>query len=194
MKSCKGMMKAARILFVLAIVFCALSLVLQGLLGMLFFASVESIALAFFSSLSVFAVGVFLLIVGYALDCAKNDSVHRLGIGLHVAGMALLTGLGVYLLLQPVLLTAVDGNTVDLSADSLLILVGAVLYAIAWFLVLLVHVARRGCEDGGCKEALQPEEDVHVAAIMKWKKLYNEGIITEREFIDKRNEILGLRK
>lgn len=187
------MKKAAKILFVLGIIFAVLAFVLQGVLGMLFFASVESMASAFFASLSAFALGVVLVIAGYSLDCSKNEIAHRLGIGLHVAGMALLTGLSLYLLLQPIALTAADGDVIDMSMDSILILVGVVLYAIAWFLVLLVHVSKRGCSE--CKqEALNPEEDVHVAAIMKWKKLYNEGIITEREFIDKRNEILGLRK
>jgi len=42
------------------------------------------------------------------------------------------------------------------------------------------------CEEGST--------DVQVEKIMKWKDLYNEGIITEREFIQKRNEILGLHK
>lgn len=43
-------------------------------------------------------------------------------------------------------------------------------------------------------ESVMPEDDVHVAALMKWKKLYLEGIVTEREFIRKRDEILGLRR
>ena len=36
--------------------------------------------------------------------------------------------------------------------------------------------------------------DAQVEEVMKWKNLYVEGIITEREFIDKRNEILRLSK
>lgn len=48
-----------------------------------------------------------------------------------------------------------------------------------------------------CKEhECAPESDLdeQVEEIMKWKNLYVEGIITEREFIDKRNEILRLSK
>jgi len=43
-------------------------------------------------------------------------------------------------------------------------------------------------------EAPASDLDEQVEEIMKWKNLYVEGIITEREFIDKRNEILRLSK
>ncbi|MDY6275897.1 MAG: SHOCT domain-containing protein [Bacilli bacterium] len=45
-----------------------------------------------------------------------------------------------------------------------------------------------------CKCCKEEEGDAQVEKIMKWKDFYNEGIITEREFIQKRNEILGLHK
>ena len=48
-----------------------------------------------------------------------------------------------------------------------------------------------------CKCECEKEEsdlDRQVEEVMKWKNLYVEGIITEREFIDKRNEILRLSK
>ena len=56
---------------------------------------------------------------------------------------------------------------------------------------------RRECECCCCcEEEPQPEPvsdlDAQVEEVMKWKNLYVEGIITEREFIDKRNEILRL--
>ena len=186
------MKKAAKVLFVLAIVFASLAVVLEGVFWMLGLSSTGTVVYALTSGLSVAFVGLLLLIVGWSLDNAKSDSLHRLGIGFHVTGFAILTAAAiVFIFADEPLLTAlmIDGSFID----SILILVGLVLYAVAWFLILLCHVARRGCPE--CKgEALKPEEDVHVAAIMKWKKLYNEGIITEREFIDKRNEILGLRK
>lgn len=49
----------------------------------------------------------------------------------------------------------------------------------------------KACKCCKCEEG---STDVQVEKIMKWKDLYNEGIITEREFIQKRNEILGLHK
>lgn len=47
-----------------------------------------------------------------------------------------------------------------------------------------------GCECGEVKSDL----DAQVAEVLKWKNLYVEGVITEREFIDKRNEILRISK
>lgn len=59
-------------------------------------------------------------------------------------------------------------------------------------------VAKRRKEACCCcrKECEAPASDLdeQVEEIMKWKNLYVEGIITEREFIDKRNEILRLSK
>ena len=49
-------------------------------------------------------------------------------------------------------------------------------------------------KDACCKCCKEEEGDAQVEKIMKWKDFYNEGIITEREFIQKRNEILGLHK
>ena len=48
--------------------------------------------------------------------------------------------------------------------------------------------------EGKCACCKEEEGDAQVEKIMKWKDFYNEGIITEREFIQKRNEILGLHK
>lgn len=51
------------------------------------------------------------------------------------------------------------------------------------------------CECCCCEEQkAEPVSDLdaQVEEVMKWKNLYVEGIITEREFIDKRNEILRL--
>jgi len=53
----------------------------------------------------------------------------------------------------------------------------------------------RGKDKAACKcECSCGCADAQVEKIMKWKDLYNEGIITEKEFIVKRNEILGLHK
>ena len=73
----------------------------------------------------------------------------------------------------------------------LLLLVGAGLFWALEHIFKKVQVIRsRECKSC-CKEE---EGDAQVEKIMKWKDFYNEGIITEREFIQKRNEILGLHK
>ena len=51
-----------------------------------------------------------------------------------------------------------------------------------------------GCCCCECEKEEKSDLDAQVEEVMKWKNLYVEGIITEREFIDKRNEILRLSK
>ena len=54
--------------------------------------------------------------------------------------------------------------------------------------------ARECCCCCECEKEKVSELDAQVEEVMKWKNLYVEGIITEREFIDKRNEILRISK
>lgn len=54
--------------------------------------------------------------------------------------------------------------------------------------------AEEACEECCCCEEPVSDLDNQVEEVMKWKNLYVEGIITEREFIDKRNEILRIAK
>ena len=74
----------------------------------------------------------------------------------------------------------------------LLLVVGAGFFWALEHIFKKVQVIKgRECKACCCKEE---EGDAQVEKIMKWKDFYNEGIITEREFIQKRNEILGLHK
>ena len=78
-----------------------------------------------------------------------------------------------------------------LAKFSLFMLVGA------GFFWMLEHIFKKVqvIKARGCKcESQECAGDAQVEKIMKWKDFYNEGIITEREFIQKRNEILGLHK
>jgi len=79
------------------------------------------------------------------------------------------------------------------ASFPLLLLVGA------GFFWMLEHIFKkvqviRGRDAKKCECCKEEEGDAQVEKIMKWKDFYNEGIITEREFIQKRNEILGLHK
>ena len=59
------------------------------------------------------------------------------------------------------------------------------------------HARKEECCECRCEckcEKPLTDLDAQVEEVMKWKNLYVEGIITEREFIDKRNEILRLSK
>lgn len=174
-----------KVFFVVGAAAVAVAAVLQAAMGDLTMAT-----LTVATGMSVLFVGVLLLILGLVLDTAKSEVAHKIGVGLHVAGIVMLV---VYAVAWFISLP--DPNKPAGYIDCIVILVGAAVYGLGWFMTLLMHASRRyECGACGATKAIQPEEDAHIAAIMKWKKLYNEGIITEREFIDKRNEILGLRK
>ena len=81
---------------------------------------------------------------------------------------------------------------VGFASLPLFLVIGAGLFWALEHIFKKVQVIRgRDCKACCCKEE---EGDAQVEKIMKWKDFYNEGIITEREFIQKRNEILGLHK
>lgn len=86
---------------------------------------------------------------------------------------------------------------VQLTAYSQLPMLLVVVALVFWALEHIfkqsqrIHAHNKGCCSCKCEEG---STDAQVEKIMKWKDLYNEGIITEREFIQKRNEILGLHK
>lgn len=148
---------------------------------------------AYVSMESCGVAGLVFVIVGLILDGSKNEVAHKVGMALHVVGAALMVtfALAWYLVL-PVDLTGKAAQTPAGYYECFVIIGATAVYGFGWLMTLIMHCVGRyeGC---ACK-CVEPEADAHIAAIMKWKKLYNEGIITEREFIDKRNEILGLRK
>ena len=103
------------------------------------------------------------------------------------------------------------GAKADMAAVGafayLLGLVALILVGLAIFAYAAAHIFRMAgkiaakkrareeeCECCCCEEQAEPASDLdaQVEEVMKWKNLYVEGIITEREFIDKRNEILRL--
>ena len=94
-----------------------------------------------------------------------------------------------------------------LGTLNLLCLVAVALIGLGIFHFALSHIFREAyarvsknvaeeevCECCCCKEEPASDLDAQVEEVMRWKNLYVEGIITEREFIDKRNEILRISK
>lgn len=175
-----------KVFFAVGAVLVAAAAVMHGVLSDT--AMAEAAVITGFSAIFV---GVITLVVGLVLDSAKSEVAHKVGVGMHVAGMVILV---TYALAWFMIIPGVENSPAG-YIECFVILGGAALYGLGWFMALLMHACRKyECGECGAQRAIQPEEDAHIAAIMKWKKLYNEGIITEREFIDKRNEILGLRK
>jgi len=101
--------------------------------------------------------------------------------------------------------TLADYYVATLGQGSTFALVAIVLVVLGIFHWALEHsfkeaykiVVRRHeaeCKECCCEKAPASNLDAQVEEVMKWKNLYVEGIITEREFIDKRNEILRIAK
>lgn len=87
------------------------------------------------------------------------------------------------------------------SIALILAIVAIVFFAAAHIFKMCKKLVAKKHENNACcccckEHECAPESDLdeQVEEIMKWKNLYVEGIITEREFIDKRNEILRLSK
>lgn len=98
-----------------------------------------------------------------------------------------LTGLSGVDAVAYVLFTVVGG----MGAFAFFLVVGSIVMWAFEHIFKEIQVIRR---KDSCKCCKEEEGDAQVEKIMKWKDFYNEGIITEREFIQKRNEILGLHK
>lgn len=98
-----------------------------------------------------------------------------------------LTGLSGVDAVAYVLFTVVGG----MGAFAFFLVVGSIVMWAFEHIFKMIQVIRR---KDSCKCCKEEEGDAQVEKIMKWKDFYNEGIITEREFIQKRNEILGLHK
>lgn len=77
-----------------------------------------------------------------------------------------------------------------------LVVLGVFHFAFAHIFAMAYKNARKhACEKCECCEKAPASDlDAQVEEVMRWKNLYVEGIITEREFIDKRNEILRIAK
>lgn len=75
----------------------------------------------------------------------------------------------------------------------LFLVVGSIVMWALEHIFKMIQVIRKR-DAAKCCSCKEEEGDAQVEKIMKWKDFYNEGIITEREFIQKRNEILGLHK
>jgi len=88
------------------------------------------------------------------------------------------------------------------SQLNLFALVALALVALGVFHFAFAHIfkmayknaRKHACECECCEKAPASDLDAQVEEVMRWKNLYVEGIITEREFIDKRNEILRIAK
>ena len=112
----------------------------------------------------------------------------------------LLTIAGVFMLSM----YGLSGYSLEESAAVVLVLLGVLFFALSHIFKMGCAIKAKkeeemcqcgcGCCCCECEKEEKSDLDAQVEEVMKWKNLYVEGIITEREFIDKRNEILRLSK
>lgn len=112
------------------------------------------------------------LVAGSMMLFSKNEVAKIFGIAFTVACYAVLLG------------------AFFVSDGSLAFLVGfvsAIVYAVSWLFALIVYAVGHAKHDDS-----DPNSDARIEAILKWRALLDKKIITEEEFMEKRNRILEI--
>lgn len=111
--------------------------------------------------------------VGFFLFNNKNEVAKKVGFGLTTGGMIYLAYISISLLSD--------------STPSIIGLVGLILFVIYLMLKLIEKIISKDVD------VVYPEQDKKIQAVLAWKKLLEEGIISKEEFEKKRVEILKLK-
>lgn len=111
--------------------------------------------------------------VGFFLFNSKNEVAKKVGFGLTTGGM--------------VYLASVSISSLEVSTVSVVGLVGIILFVIYLMLKLIEKIISKDVD------VVYPEQDKKIQAVLAWKKLLEEGIISKEEFEKKRVEILKLK-
>ena len=148
-----------------------LSCVLLGVCFVLAGITLDPNDTAISTGLLMFVVPAF---IGFFLFGSENKIANRIGMGLTTAAMLIQLFFA---------LTKLENSTAAIIG-----LWSVVLYAIYFMVVFVGYLAM------GDKADNDPEKDPRITKILGWKKLLEEGIISEEEFEEKRIAILGLKK
>ncbi len=161
--------------------FKILRLIFQALCISLFLASfvicgidIEYNALFLASLIANIGIGT-IATVGVFLLSATSDTAKRIGHGFTLSSFAL----GLTFALQ----TLAAG-----SSAAILMLVAVIMLALYYTCVLVIHIMQRNT---GTIE--NPDDDIRIVRVREWKKLMEEGIISEEEYEVKRCQILGFK-
>lgn len=133
--------------------------------------TLKSSDMAISTVLLSYVVGAF---VGFFLSFSGNNVAKRIGYGLTTGTMLI------------ELFISVSAIETD-SVAAILGLVSVIFYVV-YFLVALVGFLAIGGSEGD-----DPETDPKIKKITGWKKLLENGIISEEEFEAKRQAILGFK-
>lgn len=150
----------------------------EGLMGMLSFSPL----------MTIIGVGgvlftILILTIGTLLYFNKNEVVRKIALGLVISAQ-------IVIFFTALSMLSVNKATVNSPISPVFALVSGILYVssvLCGFIYYIVNLIKPNSED-----KLDPSNDKKIALILKWKKLFEDGIITEKEFMDKRNELLEI--
>ena len=137
----------------------------------------------------VFTIG-FALIAGTLLYFNKNEIARKIAIGAVVTTITLIFFIALAIISESSK-SAVSTTAASEPLSPLFALVGGILYVcslLCGFIYYIVGLVKPYSED-----QLDPVNDKKVVLIMKWRKLMDQKIITEEEFLAKRNELLEIK-
>jgi len=117
------------------------------------------------------------LIVGACLYFAGNKVCRMLGVGFTATYAIAVFGYA---------LGHMSWSSV--SPACIIIFIGSIIYAISYIFRGLLFVVDKDAA------ATDPEKDPKIVALLKWRDLYKQGIITEEEYNKKREALLGVKK
>ena len=172
-----------RVLFVLAIVVGGAAIGLSYMFDEGAAQPVQGMATAFTAAFPIgFGLALVILLVGALLVYAPNKVASFIGEGFVAAIMVLMFSFAiVFLGKEPV------------GFSALLALVAPLLYALAELLRFVAYIVKLVVPSYAA-ESNNPDNDIRIQNVIKWKNLMEQGIITEEEYSEKRAEILKLRK
>ena len=146
----------------------------------------NTVEAAFITLVQLNAIIIACAGAGIFLMFSKNEVAKKVGNGLTVASF-------VAALFCAVNAMVLSGEMADAGVDDAEISIGAVIVIIA-AVFLLLHYAFLIANAIVSKNSanINPSDDIRIERIREWKKLLDEGIISQEEYEEKRSQILQL--
>ncbi len=120
-------------------------------------------------------VGIFALAtVGTFLLSSSADTPRRVGHGFVISSFSI--GLTVAI------------SAIENSSAAILMLVAVIALAFYYFCCLIIMIMQKSFP-----HAESPNDDIRIVHVKEWKKIMEEGIISEEEYEAKRCQILGIK-
>lgn len=155
----------AAVLFLLSIVIC----------GIVKDDKTGALAETAFLTMITAYVGIYVLaLVGIFLISATSDTAQKVGHGMTISTFAI--GLLIALM------------NIEDSMAAIIMIIAVIMLALYYLCALVIFIMRKSAG-----ETDDPNEDARIIHIREWKKIMDEGIITQEEFEEKRCHILGIK-